>query len=218
MATRAALVLGQVAVAAAVVGAYHVFVSRAAPGTGDLATLTDEVKSLRSEGAEARAAIAALERRGTAPDPARGGAPPAARPASLPESADDLASFRARLEEVERLRQIERDSDSWRRRIVATGVPLTPNQVSDLVAIGVGYQDAVRTLLPKGAAGSTVEERETANRRMEALRAEVQVRLAQTYPEATVAKLMPLFPAPPKARTDSKTVPPQPEDVFSKPR
>jgi hypothetical protein len=201
-------VLVPIVVAVAIVGAYHVLVApRAGPASREVAALADDVKALRKEAADARAAVAALSARGTAP--AGTTTPPSAGhtvasaprpPAPGSPEAEDLAAFRAKLEEVERIRQAERESDGWRRRVAATGVSLTPAQATDVVALGMGYQESVRALLPKGSVAATAEEREAAHRKMEELRAGVQVRLLQIVPEKAVEKLMPLFPGPPKAR------------------
>ncbi len=234
----AALLLMNVLVAGAAVGAYHLAVGSTAPRGGEarpdegtaqaVRALEREVERLKASAAAgvrppqatdrsaelarlldgANARLRALEEKAGVAPPADPTAPdtPSLPVPSTPGTSESpawteeqIGSLRTMLDEVDRRKQVERETEQLKRRFEKLQVTLAPDDEAKAIALALDYSKRLREMFPRGSAGNAAEEREAALARMSEARNELQASFARFLPNDTVQTLMKAFPEAPKA-------------------
>jgi hypothetical protein len=199
-----AVVLTSVFVTAVGVAAYHALAAK--PPADDSkanATLAQDVRVLRAEFERLRADLLKAARVGNpAPAPAGDGSTtglPATKPPTWTD--EQVATMRSLMEEVERRREQERETEGVKRRLDALSLSLSPAETDRVLGIALDYTRQAREVVPRNALAMTPEERQAALDKRGQLRSDLEATFRGFLPPETVEKLMKAFPEVPRGPT-----------------
>ncbi len=170
------------------------------------AAAPDRTADLARQLERAIARLKALEEKAGVPSPPAGEEPP---PLPVPPSAGgplapgwtepQIVALRAMLDEVDRRKQAERETEQWKRRIEAVKATLSAEQEQQVLDLALDYNHRLKELFGKGSAGFSLEERQAALDRMTQMRSDLEGSFRRFLPDETVTALMKAFPEAPKS-------------------